>query len=401
MALYRSFKKVIVFSGGITLEAHQLNIVSKHPKKIGFLASLNDFCFTDGGRVDPNIIIKNSQISLYCFDDIDRQAVFVEIPPDIDLTKVAFIYQTQYEYAQRLIVVPYDTFIKLGNSIPEVHRPIFIYMTGRSGSTLVSHIFNESKVAVGLSEPDIATQLVHLRYDIGENRTSEIRTLAQCAIRLLFKSYHAVSIQAHALKFRSEGIRIMDFLQEIFPRAKNLFLYRDAISWVNSFYHLIQRNYDMPEYSSVNDWKKRYETQLHTDFSHLTEYIHDKCTKVTIPEQLTLWRIAIIEWYLEQVEHGIPALAVRYQDLVQDREEVLQSIFNYCGLPISSALLGLKAFDRDSQAGSQHARINPKEGNKSKLNKEQVRSVSLILNRHPILSRPDFIVPGTLQIERG
>lgn len=385
----------------LTLETLQLNIKSrKKDDKIGFLANLNDFSCSNGVRIDPSLIIKNPQISMYCFDDTNKNAVFVEVPQDIDLTKSPFVYQTQYENAQRIILVPYETFNKLANSIPEVHHPIFIYMAGRSGSTLLSNIFNESRVAVSLSEPDVATQIAHLRYDVGASRIPEVRDLAQSTIRFLFKSYHTDGIQAHALKFRSEGIRIADLLQDAFPRAKNLFLYRDAISWITSFYQLIQRNYDMPDYSSVNAWIKRYETLKHADFSHLTSYLDKKCAKVSIPEQLALWLIAIIEWHQEQVELGTPMLAVRYSDLIQYREGVLQSVFTYCGLPMSSSSVGLRAFSRDSQAGSPHARINPKVGNRLKLNKQQIRSILLILKRHPILSKLDFNVSGTLLIEK-
>ena len=363
----------------------------------GFLASLKDFSCTDGGEVDPNVVVENPQISLYCFDDIDRQAIFVELPADVDLTKAPFVYQSQYENAQRLIAVPYETFNQLAKTLPEIQQPIFIYITGRSGSTLLSHVFNDSNVVASLSEPDVATQFLHLRHSWERNRTSELHRLAQNTMRFLFKSYHARGIQTHALKFRSEGLQVMDLFQSAFPQAKNLFLYRDAIGWATSFYRLLKSD-GIPEYSPVSFWQSNFETIFTVDFSHFRQYLDDGCEQISIPEALALWWIASTEWYLAQVERGIPVLAVRYADIIQHREEVLGSIFNYCDLPVSGMQLGLSAFDRDSQAGTKLARENSNEGNMTALSEEQLRSVSVILERHPILNTSDYIVPETLRI---
>jgi hypothetical protein len=190
----------------------------------------------------------------------------------------------------------------------------------------------------------------------------------------------------------------MDLFHAAFPRAKNLYLYRDAIGWATSFYRLWRFSFGRPEYISVSECRILIETYLHTDPSHLLAYLDDGCEKISIPEQLTLWWIANMEWYLAQVEHGCPVLAVRYDDLNQFREQTLRSIFVYCGLPMSSVQRGLRAFDRDAQAGTPFARENPREGNMRMLNEEQIRSVQAILQRHPVLNTSDFNLPGTLQI---
>jgi hypothetical protein len=48
-----------------------------------------------------------------------------------------FVYQAQYDQAERLIAVPYETFTQLARDLPDVRRLILIYATGRSGSTLL------------------------------------------------------------------------------------------------------------------------------------------------------------------------------------------------------------------------------------------------------------------------
>ena len=377
------------------MDAQRLNIGDKHRQMIGFLASLKDFSYTSGAGINPSEIIDNPQISLYCLDELERRAIFVELPPDIDLTKVPFVYRTQYEQAQRLIAVPLEAFIELANKLPDVQQPIFVHITGRSGSTLLSHVFNESKTVASLAEPDVASQFVNLR--AAGMPKPELRSLAQSTVRFLFKSHHSDDVQAHAIKFRNQGLRVMDLFQTTFPQGKSLFLYRDALGYIRSFYRIF-KNLEMPEYSPVSAWQSQFEAIFVTDLSYLTQYLDEGRKEISLVEQLTLWWIAVMEWYLAQVERGSPVLAVRYDDLSQHREETVRQIFTYCGLPLSSIKLALKAFDRDAQADTPLARENPREGNKLRLTAEQVRSVTAILQRHPVLTTLDFDAPNTLQV---
>lgn len=377
------------------MEAYQVDIKSKHRQHIGFLGSLSDFSYTDGGEVNPSEVIDNPHISLYCLDDIDKRAIFVELPTDVDLTKAAFVYQTQYEEALRLIAVPYETFTELANKLPEVQQPIFVHITGRSGSTLLSHVFNESGIAASLAEPDVATQFVNLR--AAGKPEAELRSLAQSTVRFLFKSNHAAGIQAHAIKFRNQGVQIIDLFQTAFPQGKNLFLYRSAIGFATSFYRIMKK-FGQPEYSRFGDWQSRFGIFLAADLSHLADYLDEGQEEISLPEQLTLWWIAVMDWYLAQVERGTPVLAVRFADLTQYREEALEQIFTYCDLSLSGVERGLSAFDQDAQAGTGLARENPKEANRLTLSKAQIQSITGILQRHPILNTSDFIAPETLEV---
>src|SRR5690349_11193136 len=94
-----------------------LTIESKERQMAGFLASLADFTVTAGMSVDADIVRANPHISLYCLDDASKRAIFVELPPGVDLASAAFVYQTQYEQAKRLIAIPYDSFIRLAHDL--------------------------------------------------------------------------------------------------------------------------------------------------------------------------------------------------------------------------------------------------------------------------------------------
>jgi hypothetical protein len=169
------------------MTARVLTIKERHLQTPRHLASLADFSYTEGEEIDPQVVLENPDLSLYCFDDATRQAIFVELPPSVDLTKAAFVYLTQGEQAERLIAVSYDTFMQLAAELSEVENLICTCGTGRSGSTLLSHVFNELDTVVSLSEPDVATQFALLR-DADRSREEELSKLLDSTVRFLFKS---------------------------------------------------------------------------------------------------------------------------------------------------------------------------------------------------------------------
>jgi hypothetical protein len=69
-----------------------LNIEAKHRRDGTLLADLKDFSVSDGEMLNSEHILSNPAVSLYCLDDEAKRAIFVELPPNIDLTTVPFIY---------------------------------------------------------------------------------------------------------------------------------------------------------------------------------------------------------------------------------------------------------------------------------------------------------------------
>jgi hypothetical protein len=373
-----------------------LNIEGRERQMAGFLASLADFTVTTGETVNADVVRTNPNVSLYSLDDASKRAIFVELPPDVDLAKAPFVYQTQYEQAQRLIAVPYDSFIQLAHDLPKVNDLIMIYMTGRCGSTLLSHVLNELDTVLSLSEPDVATQFVHLQ-SVYRTRDAELRALLDCTVRVLFKPTASKTPFTYALKLRSEGTQVMDLFQATFPQAKNLFLYRDAIGWVTSFYRIFSRG-GSSEPMPLDEFRTLFGLLFNYDFTQLTSYLDEGTTELSTVHVLTLWWLATMEWYLAKHALGIPILAARYADLNAYREEVLSALFTYCGLPPSKVRETLGVFARDSQAGTFLARDKPEEGNILRLSDAQQDEITRILSRHPTIDTSELIVPGTLHI---
>jgi hypothetical protein len=378
------------------MTAHSLTIEAKHRQMPGYLASLADFSVTTGAEVDADIVLKQPNMSLYCLDDAQKRAIFVELPPDVDLAAVPFVYMTQYEQAQRLIAVPYETFRQLARALPEVQHLIVVYITGRSGSTLLSHVFNALDSVHSLAEPDVATQFVHLRGADGQ-RDAELRDLLDCTVRFLCKPTPLKTPRTYALKLRNEGLRVMDLYQATFPQAKNLFLYRDAVGFIASFYRLFTLGH-ISELMPMEEWRAFWSPIITPEFPHMSKYLDAGATEISLPQHVALWWLAIMEWYLAQYARGIPILAVRYADLNAAREQVLSAIFTHCGLPTAAVAGTLEVFARDAQAGTLAARVNPTEGNQLRLSEAQLNEITTILQRHPVVKDSDFIAPGTLRV---
>jgi hypothetical protein len=111
---------------------------------------------------------------------------------------------------------------------------------------------------------------------------------------------------------------------------------------------------------------------------------------------MLMW-LSVMEKYLTLYQQGTPMLAVRFEDLITAPHPVIQEIFNYCNITIADLTKVLKVMEKDSQAGTalsrkklQHIETN--------FTDEHRAEMAQILQSHPIIQTPDFIVPNTLPL---
>ena len=357
------------------------------------IASIADFTTSPGEEIDVEYVLNNPNVSLYTFNEDPKSAVFTELPDGVNLAAVPFVYMAQYEQAQRLIEMDYETFKRIARTLSPVEHLIMIYITGRSGSTLLSHVFNELDNVMSLSEPDVGTQFLHLRH----NKTlpdPELSDLLDCTVRVLFRPTPFKTPSIYALKLRSEATQLIDLYQATFPTVRNLYLYRDAVGFVASFYRVFKEegDADIITFDEIARGLSYITTQ---DFSSMRSYLEPGTEQVSLSQWLTLWWIKITEWYLDAYARKFPVLAINYADFNRKREATLKAIFDYCGLPSGQVAETLHVFERDSQAGTILARENPTEGNKLKLSDAQIVEIRRMLAQHLVIQTLDYIVPGT------
>src|SRR5262245_2800399 len=99
------------------LDAYELSIEARIKLAPFGIVSPDDFQYREANALDPRIVVEQPNISLYCLDHQNRHALFVETPAGMDLLHAPFYFHAQYEAAQRLIAIPYDTLHALASEV--------------------------------------------------------------------------------------------------------------------------------------------------------------------------------------------------------------------------------------------------------------------------------------------
>jgi hypothetical protein len=373
--------------------ARWLDIRARHRRSLGLHASLTDFTAEDAGQADPDIVRSDDTLSLYCLDHARRQAVFVWLPSGTALADASFVYARQYEAATGLLSMPYSEFLDVAGKLPEVDRFVMVYMTGRSGSTLLSHALNRVAGVLSLSEPDVPVGLVHVQR-AGTASRDELRALFDASVRLLFRRRGRLPGLC-VLKMRSESIQLADLIRETYPGGSALFLYRDAVGWVGSMYRIFMR-LGLPALWTVAEVREDFDLCYSIDADRLFPLLGRGPAEVDVIEYLTVWWLAVIEEYLDATERGLDAAAFRYEDISGRPQLSLPAVFRVCGLPEGEAGQALAAWERDSQSGTQLSQAAAGEDH-LKLTPAQAELITSIVARHPRIRDPAIVVPGTVR----
>lgn len=144
-------------------------------------------------------------------------ATFVECDPDIDLsTAHAFYYSAQYQHARRVIRLPIDEFHKLAAAIgdPPKGRVVYLYSTGRCGSTLLQQILSGFNGVYSISEPDSFTNVAVGEWVDPEERKRMLRSVTAFeTTKVLLQS------PAHYPLKRSPKMLVLKFRSQCTPQV--------------------------------------------------------------------------------------------------------------------------------------------------------------------------------------
>ena len=371
------------------MNANLLDITARKRRDPFAVADPADFEFTDGPSIDPETVLTNPRISLYCLDHANRRALFVETISGVDLSQAPFLYQAQYENTVKLIGVPYETLHALARRISLGDKKlILVYSVGRTGSTLLGSALNAVEGIVGLSEPDVFTQLVAYRNWDGSN-DEDISALVESCMKLLCKPTEQTPDPAGwVIKFRSFSIELGDLLYKHFPQSSNLFLYRNAESWLNSMYRVFgDSEGDIGFRTFIQGW-------LSTLVPPIAKHVHSGGPLLSYSSMFVKLWLNTLERYVSIQEMGLPGLALRYEDIQAAPQETLHKIFEYCGLPVTRMDAVYQVLEKDSQAGSGFAR-DALRHKQTSLTESQRADLFQELQAHPVIQSPDFLVPGT------
>jgi hypothetical protein len=376
--------------------AQVLTINAKVRSNPTSFVSLRDFDVTPGGTVSLQAIAQNPNITLYALDHPNQEAIFVETPPEVDLSERPFLYQAQYDHAIRLYSLSYKSFFKLAEMMRQPDKPlILIHSVGRCGSTLLNAVFNNLPDVLSLSEPEAFTEIVRRREPNGRNE-AEMARLLDAVIQVQCRPSSQIAPKMYAIKFRSFSTVMIDLLHRVTPHAKHIFLYRNAEDRARS----IARAFKTVE--AENEAMDAANLRVRTKFVPLLSQYTERATSGTLSKvafSMLAW-LSGMQSYLEQHEAGVPMCAVRYEDMIAQPAQIVRTLFAYCDLPTTPErlALGVKAFERDSQQGSSLARQNLKQDGQNRLTAVHLQEIHQLLAEHPTIQTADFILPNTIQL---
>lgn len=346
-----------------------------------------DFRLGEIEQVPVEIILENPNVSLYGLDFRNRSAVFVEIPADTNLSHAPFYFNTQFQKAKRVLTIPFETMIKVSKSVTiDDDRLIFIYSVGRCGSTLASQIFAQIPGVINISEPFALSQLVIAR-NTRKAREDELVALLEAAIRILCKTE---ADTAWVVKGQSFVIELGDWLHNIYPYTKNLFLYRHAETWLESGLRAFSRGVE------ETDEEKKIRREL---LGSLVPAIAQYDAELTLSHTglLSLMWLTAMERYVQYSRMGIEMLAIRYASWLSAPRKTAEAMLEYCGCKPADMTAIYETLNRDSQADSHLSREALQQHNRT-LDELELEELHRHLQKHDFIHDADFEVPNTVQI---
>ncbi len=327
------------------------DIISREKDILIANASIEDFVLAQASEIDPVTALQDRTWSLYCLDFSSNCGVFVQLPSELDLARAAFVYQTQFEKAQSVLVVPFADLIVAAERMPDPEHLTFLLSTGRCGSTLASRILATAPDVWSISEPDVFTSIAYQRTHL---TAAARRSLLNASTRLLFRPPVGRAVTSYIIKPRSEAVLVSDDIAEAMPSANYVFLYRDIAGYANSMHRFLQRvlpapiqNLD-PEHqklrwriSSVGapdddfpNWFPGASQNLHhTDFMALGWTVRMKAAR-------------------ELMTRRPDVCAIHYADLNHNRRIETARLLTACKIEGSDVERALTGFEKDAHSGT-------------------------------------------------
>ena len=353
-------------------------------------ADLRNFHLGETVKLPAGKILENPHITLYGLDFESRQATFVETPADVNLSHAPFYSITQFEKAERIWTVSFETMLQLAQSAAiDDKRLVLIYSVGRCGSTLASQIFAQVPGVINISEPYALMQLVIAR-NTKAVEDEALVALLKAAVCLLCKT---AAETAWVIKGQSFVIELGDWLHEIYPQTRNLFLYRHAETWLRS---------GLRAYSNVfegtDEERRARENERRGVLGPLVPLIanYDANLLLSHAEMLALMWLRAMERYVQYCTMGMEMLAIRYASWRSAPRETAEAMLDYCQCRPADMTTIYETLNRDSQAGTRLSReaLDQRERVISEL---EIEELHRHLRNHAFIHEPDFEAPNTLK----
>jgi hypothetical protein len=290
-----------------------------------------------------------------------------------------------------VIKISFETMLQLAHRVNlDEERLVILHSVGRAGSTLASQIFAQVEGVINISEPDAITWMVGARY-FQPDKKAELIALLNATIHMLCKT---PAKTAWVIKGRSFIVELGDWLYELYPHAKNIFLYRDAETWLSSGI----RAYSDGVTRTATE-QKQYEQGLRKALVLGTPLIaqYDTDKHLTSTELLVLMWLSVMQKYVELHELGLNMLAICYPSWQQAPRETAIAMLEYCECRPTDMSAIDATLSRDSQAGTSLSR-DTLQKHEASIQPSDLATLNLHLGQHAYIQSADFEAPNTLKL---
>jgi len=378
--------------------AHVLDVVLAQTFCTTQKITLRDFLYTHNRFEDPQYIIDNDNITLMIINE--NYAVFCEPgEKEMHLWRASYgslFRPTQMKFCRRLLVVPLSTFYHLADEIGDPDGEIiFLFNTGRCGSTLLVQIMEHTGRCVSISEPGSLNTVAVKYRKFGDS--PEVRQLARDVIRWVCRPYPTLQppVLGYFLKLSAPSTVALPMFRDLFPSGRHLFMYRDIETVSKSLYRM---SLVLPALH-IGFVFGKFSSRVVKIMADSMNYNGDDFN-IRLENDLmcgVLLCIVVTSKYLEIRRRGFDIQAVRYEDLIAHPLEMCRMILEYCHLPISLAELAVKAFDVDSQRNSPIAKSIIGRFKEPEMTPQIKAQLNALLSKHgmSLISEP-VIIEGTL-----
>jgi hypothetical protein len=184
-------------------------------------------------------------------------------------------------------------------------------------------------------------------------------------------------------------MELADLLCERFAAAKTVFMYRNALTWVDSVFRSLLRGRPLDD-DAYNQGMQDALAQCHplvADYARPGRPMSPAC----------LWAlewISSVERYLQLCDAGQGGIALRFEDLQRDPERLIRELLAYTGLTPQDWTAIRTVLERDSQEGTSAARAEADHAPETSAT--YLEEAARILASRPRISGPDMWLPGTI-----
>lgn len=257
---------------------------------------------------------------------------------------------TKGRWINPLVFSLLKTVSKNNRKYKPVEKPIFILGTGRSGTTILGIVLSMHTEVGYLNEPKAIWHLIHPHEDIignysqtdakyrltAEDVTDEMHQRAA----QMFGAYLTATCSKRLVDKYPELIFRVDFVRELFPDARFIFLVRNGWDTCHSIATWskrlgVQVNGKRHDWWGIDDrkWQLLVEQLVKTDlmFSGIANEV--KQFERHLDRAAVEWMLTMQEGlHLMQASSDYIHL-IRFEDLTSEPDTVLAALCNFCELP--------------------------------------------------------------------